>query len=161
MYEYPRVGVPRNAPRPLLPRLVKRTSFESNGCWTFLADKKRSHPKLGYKGKCEFVHRVGWQIHCGPIPEGAQVLHRCVGNGRCWNPMHLYLGNPQKNVIDRRVQGREGYRKGEINGRSKLTSDDIPIIRNSKATARHLGIVFGVHESSIEKVRSRHSWSHI
>jgi hypothetical protein len=49
--------------------------------------------------------RVSWQIHCGEIPAGLQVLHKC-DNPRCVRPDHLFLGTIADNVHDMLAKGR-------------------------------------------------------
>jgi len=50
-------------------------------------------------------HRVSWEIHNGPIPEGMSVLHKC-DNTICTNPEHLYLGTQTQNMQDAWDRGR-------------------------------------------------------
>ena len=73
-------------------------------CWEWTASL--SHNGYGQIIKCIdgkkkhlIAHRVSWEIHFGPIPEGMKVLHRC-DNRRCINPGHLFLGSCQDNTDD-------------------------------------------------------------
>lgn len=50
-------------------------------------------------------HRVSWELHNGPIPEGKLVLHKC-DNTICTNPDHLYLGTQTENTKDAWDRGR-------------------------------------------------------
>ena len=74
------------------------------GCWNWAGF---SYNESGYGGirsdtppyKKVRAHRVSWELHNGPIPDGVDVLHRC-DNPKCVNPDHLYLGSQADNMRD-------------------------------------------------------------
>lgn len=84
------------------------------GCWGWVGSRTpfgygqmrarthAPHPLL--------AHRVSWELHHGPIPEGGHVLHHC-DNPPCSNPAHLYLGDQRANNADRDRQGRSHFAK--------------------------------------------------
>ena len=51
------------------------------------------------------VHRLAWLLTYGEIPESLMVLHRC-GNPSCCNANHLYLGNHDDNMRDKKEHNR-------------------------------------------------------
>jgi hypothetical protein len=71
-------------------------------CWEWLASRdKDGYGKFG-RGR---AHRVSYELHFGPIPAAAMVLHTC-DNPWCVNPGHLYLGNGFDNARDKVDRGR-------------------------------------------------------
>jgi hypothetical protein len=76
--------------------------------WTGSVSGRYGHGEIGAGRRGEGnrkAHRVSWEIHRGPIPEGVQVLHRC-DNGLCVNPEHLRLGTQGDNMRDMSAKGR-------------------------------------------------------
>jgi len=82
---------------------------KTDGCWLW-----RPAPRTpnGYgslriqRNPVRYVlaHRFSYELHHGPIPEGALVCHTCDVK-RCVNPAHLYLG-------DHRTNGRDASERG-------------------------------------------------
>lgn len=150
--------------RPTIERMVLGTSQNENGCWLLNLSKSPSgHCVIGYKGLNFLAHRLSWEFFFGSIPKGKQVLHKCIGNGNCWNPKHLYLGNDLDNARDRVGQGRQFYPFGEKNHKTKLTSEQVLEIKrigknqNQSVTAAR----FGVKRSVVSHILNGHTWSHI
>lgn len=83
---------------------------KSGECWVWTAS---THHQWGYghfkfRGKVAQAHRVSWEMHNGPIPEGLLVCHRC-DNPPCIRPAHLFLGTDADNATDM-VAKRRHYR---------------------------------------------------
>jgi len=85
-----------------------------NGCWIWTGALRQGYGQISNK----VAHRVSWEIHNGPIPQGFFVCHHC-DNPPCVNPYHLFLGNAQDNTSDMIIKGRHHpkYRK---NGQETL-----------------------------------------
>ncbi|WP_374329204.1 HNH endonuclease [Streptomyces sp. PSKA30] len=67
-----------------------------SGCWLWTGSCNREGPSgygiVRYQGKTHLVHRVGFRLLVGEIPEGFQVSHaqpRWPHHTRCCNPNHL------------------------------------------------------------------------
>jgi hypothetical protein len=97
----------------LLKILNKHTIKTSDGCWIYTKNTKSTYPKI-YRGTDPITdnrishqaHRISYEIHKGPIPDGMFVCHTC-DNHKCWNPDHLWLGTTQENTQDRNRKNRQ------------------------------------------------------
>lgn len=152
---------------------------KSGACWTWTA--ARSYQGYGLIGvrragvkMMDRAHRVSWEMHFGPIPDGLFVCHHC-DNPPCVRPDHLFLGTAVSNGRDmqRKGRGRGGvsgenncsvkYPKvGERNGRAKLTAADVAAIRARYATGtetlRSLAAEFGIHNGTIGRIVKGERW---
>ena len=86
-------------------KYVEKPCSHPKGCWIWTGARDKGYGHLGItrngKTKLEKAHRVAWEMHNGPIPEGMWVLHNCFnGAGGCVNPDHLRLGTPKDNMND-------------------------------------------------------------
>src|SRR4051812_8621743 len=70
------------------------------GCWIWMGHINHlGYGKIKIDGLNLAVHRVSWEKHHGPIPDGLKVLHVCDIRC-CFNPDHLFLGTQLDNVRD-------------------------------------------------------------
>jgi hypothetical protein len=85
-------------------------------CWLWTGPKWNTAPKMNYgslycgrdtfcKHIRKLAHRISWEIHNGPIPNGLLVLHHCDVT-LCVRPDHLFLGTTKDNAQDRQRKGR-------------------------------------------------------
>jgi hypothetical protein len=147
--------------------IIKR----DNGCWEWQGaistcgyaqfaelinetDKRRRY-------KTARVHNWAYRNFKGNIPEGFEVCHKC-DNTICVNPEHLFIGTHLDNMSDSSKKGRQGVNKADSNGRSKLTSEIVEIIRN-KTIWHHgersrLAREFGVTPATISKLLKGDTW---
>ncbi len=74
---------------------------KADGCWSWSGPKTSSgYGCVHLTGTRRIgAHRVSYELHCGPIPAGLHVLHRC-DNPPCTNPDHLFLGTHADNMRD-------------------------------------------------------------
>lgn len=136
-----------------------------NGCWEWtgsLHSKGYGQMSGSRRGdrplKC---HRVSWELHRGPVPDGLQVLHRC-DNRRCVNPDHLFLGTAGDNSRDMVNKGRVS--RGERHPFAKLTAADVTELRRLSECGRpdrELAAVFGTSERNVRHVVDRDTWKHV
>jgi len=138
----------------------------SSGCWLWTASRIGGNKWHGQwrngEGQHELSHRAAWRMFVGEIPEGMFVLHRC-DDPICVNPAHLFLGTQTDNLNDMwaKKRARPKQSLGEKHGMSKLTSEMVREIRDSKETGVALSRKFGVTPTTICDVRKRRIWNHI
>ena len=92
---------------------------------------------------------------------GRNVNHHC-DNRACVNPEHLYIGSQADNVGDMAKRNRFGDMRGERNGRSKLTEDQVREIRQRlDEMCTVLAVEYGVTPTLISRIRKGKSWRHV
>lgn len=137
-------------------------------CWEWTAGRNRTNYgmfalELGPEKKIIHYqsHRVAWFLTYGPIPDGLIVCHKC-DNPPCVNPAHLFLGTYQDNARDRASKGRSRPRKGETNGNSKLTLEQVLEIRSRfkprVVTRVKLAEEYGVNVETIGRIVQGRGW---
>ncbi len=138
-------------------------------CWEWLGGKSKSGYALFCvnlsKGNRPSVRasRVMYFIHTGEHPTGKMVCHSC-DNPNCVNPNHLFLGTPKDNTQDMIKKGRKFVAKGEKVSTSKLTAEQVLIIRerrNNGALLRELAKDYSLDMTSISLIIRRRNWKHI
>jgi hypothetical protein len=83
---------------PVLDRLMARVTVDENGCWLYTGViQHHGYGRIGAAGRMVYTHRVTFEHHVGPIPEGLQLDHRCRVRA-CCNPAHLEAVTCQENL---------------------------------------------------------------
>lgn len=118
-------------------------------------------------------HRWGFEQIIGPIPDGMVVRHTC-DNPLCHNPTHWVLGSNADNSADMVDRGRS--LRGEANPASRLTADDVLIIkrdllpltargrgrgRGGEVTLKSIARRYGVTPPVIANIRDGKTWSEV
>lgn len=97
------------SPKPLLGRLLARV-VKTSACWLWTgAVNNKGYGLIGTplpnsRTKLLLVHRVSYDFHVGPIPDGATIDHLCY-TPRCVNPAHLEPVSLAENI--RRAAARK------------------------------------------------------
>lgn len=148
---------------PLVVRFFAKVKVGSETCcWNWTASKNhKGYGMIRTDEGFRSAHRVSYEIHRGPIPEGMFVCHHCDNPG-CVNPDHLFIGTPADNTADMDAKGRRSRRPGEANSNSKLNETDIIAIRTAKGiTQQKLAEQYGVGSQQISNIRRGISWAHV
>lgn len=154
---------------------VKKKFFDrimpepNTGCWLWMGGINAN----GYgvvKSKHNFgfcnSSRLSYFIHNGDYDRAKLVCHHC-DNPMCVNPDHLYLGTTQQNTDDKHRRNRADDRRGERNGRSKLSDEQIEYIRHryefksKKNNAVEIAKDLGVSSTIIYYIVKKQNWGHL
>lgn len=149
----------------LAPRTLKQRFHEKyevcpdTGCWLWTASTRGGYGAINVDGS-KLAHRLSWELHVGPIPEGLHVLHRC-DTPSCVNPDHLMLGTHQDNMTDKMQKGRHVSVKGSAQGTSKLTEEQALEIYHAEGLQREIAEQYGVAQSRVSAIKLKKIWRHI
>ena len=142
----------------------KYEDVTESGCWIWIAySLPNGYGRFGLNGKTELAHRASYMLHKGDIPEGFHVCHTC-DTPSCVNPDHLFLGTPKDNMQDCKKKGRmnNGNPKGESNGKSKLTENDVfeirDLLENSPYSQAKIAEIYEVYYTAISKIKYKRTW---
>lgn len=112
-------------------------------------------------GTHHMAHRVAYELHVGPIPDGHLIRHSC-DNPPCVNPRHLLPGLDADNTQDKVDRGRHPV--GEKIHFAKLTAAAVRDIRQRVSrgeSRRELAAKHGVSTATIGDIVLRKSWAHL
>src|SRR5438445_5858139 len=64
----------------LAARFWPKVKKSGSGCWLWSASRANGYGQIGsggHDGRPFGAHRVSWELHFGPIPDGLDVCHTC------------------------------------------------------------------------------------
>jgi hypothetical protein len=172
----------------LMARVKKLPGHNSCWLWAGPLNRPNGYGWIYLEGKDWSTHRAAYNFLVGKIPPGKCVLHKCdVKN--CVRPSHLYIGTKGDNARDAVRRGgmargarvrvshappgfrffirdwsrKHGYCKGEAQGNSKLTEQQVRKIRSAYPAKNtyELAREFGVQSETIRGIIRRVSWKHV
>lgn len=108
------------------PKVIK-----GDGCWEWSGTRNaRGYGKISRDhrpGTMDYAHRISWEIHFGPIPDGMDVRHFVCDNPPCVRPDHLRIGDRRANMADAMRKGR--LRTGLAHRDARLSDAQVRAIR--------------------------------
>lgn len=132
---------------------------KTDGCWLWTGICSHSgYGQTKYEnGKFVSAHRLAYVLTFGPISDGLFVCHRC-DNPKCVRPDHLFLGTHQDNMRDSAIKGR---RRGERNGRAKLSENEVLALRAGKVSVQELAKLKNISKSALYSAKRGKNWPYL
>lgn len=148
--------------------LLQRVKKLDSGCWFFTGSKDKDgygqchSTKYGKLLNVTRAHQMAYLIWVGKIVNNKVVCHTC-DNPSCVNPKHLFLGSILENNIDKINKGRANSAKGQKNGSSKLTKQEVLEIKKLKGikTSTELSKIYNVGFGQICRIWRGVDWGHL
>lgn len=139
--------------RSMAGRLLKSRVMERGYHYVTLVDKNR---RADWR-----LHRLVLHVFVGPCPEGFVACHN-DGNKDNNAVDNLRYDSQMNNLLDQYRHGTA--RVGSRHGLSKLTEDDVKVIKQKLAQgfrSGELAAMFGVHLTNIQHIKKGRSWKHV
>jgi hypothetical protein len=120
------------------------------GCWLWAGSSHwDGYGQLNVNGVPVKTHRLSWELHRGPIPDGMCICHRC-DFPPCVNPDHLFLGTFEDNARDMVNKNRHP--------KAKITLAQAREIAKSTESGPILGKKYGISRVSINYIKNGTTW---
>ena len=141
-----------------LERFMSHVHKHESGCWLWQAYrmKKSGYGFFRLPTKQEMAHRTAYRLFNGPL-DARDVMHKCDVPS-CVNPNHLVLGTHLENMQDAKRKGRISI--GEMHGRSKLTDEQVYLIRKSSKPQKEIAFEFGITQGHVSSLKSGAKWQY-
>lgn len=139
---------------------------EDNECWEWkLYKNKYGYGMTKIDGETVRSHRVVYQIaHPDENIKNKVIRHIC-DNTSCCNPSHLKSGTQAENIQDMVDRNRNRGASGLINGKCKLTEEEVIEIRdlfkNKFLYISELSEQFNITKTSVRRIIEGVSWKTI
>lgn len=134
-------------------------------CWPWTGTTRHGYGRLKVNGHMVGATRYFVAVVLGePLAADEDVCHHC-DNPPCQNRRHMFISDAEGNMRDCVAKGRWGGTRGEDNRNSVLTETKVREIRRRHAAGdgswRSLAREYRVNKSTIERVLTRKTWTHI
>lgn len=140
-----------------LDRFMSHVDKQESGCWLWTAYcMKNGYGFFRTPARHELAHRASYRLFNGQL-DTRDVMHKC-DVPKCVNPDHLVLGSRLENMQDAKRKGR--MRIGQKHGRSKLTEEQVFLIKKSNKPQKEIAVEFGITQSHVSCLKSGKKWQH-
>lgn len=149
--------VPNGVPKRYLLEVV--IPFDEDACLIWPYGKTNKYPSISVDGTTRPVIGIVCEARWGPAPSPQhEVAHKC-GVRACCAPRHLRWATVLENAQDRIIHGT--VLRGEMVPNSKLSADDVRIIRSLKGTMSEpkIAALFNVSRGAVNHIFRGNSWS--
>src|SRR5581483_10368211 len=88
-------------------RLMAKGERQADGCllWRGVKRDHEGYGAIKINGQRQRVHRVAYEVFCGPIPPGFNICHTC-DTPACFEPSHLRACSQQQNMREMAARAR-------------------------------------------------------
>lgn len=129
---------------------------DDGACWPWMGrsdkDGYGSIKLTDGKHRTVRAHRFSFLLHGGELTAGQAVLHRC-GNPACVNPNHLYAGDHNANMADRKAAGH--YLTGADATAALYSTATVKAIYRARGKRKEIAARFGVSPSQVTNIKRR------
>jgi len=137
-------------------KFYANTIANESGCmeWQGALGGSTGYGKVKHEGRAIDTHRASWLLSRGPIPAGMDVCHTC-DNRSCVNPLHLFLGTRQQNMIDGVAKGRVSTARAVAAHRVTLTDNEvrhIDALAESGMPQETIAKLFNIARQTVSKI---------
>lgn len=131
-------------------------------CWPWMACRDDyGYGDLNVNGRHLKAHRLAWEFHFGPIPDGLKALHSC-DNPPCCNPANLFTGTDADNSADMMRKGRWNGPRGEQHHKAKIDEQQVQEIRSLRAGGWSQAAIarrFCISQTSVHYILTGRNWA--
>lgn len=138
-----------------------RMQSSADGCWIYPSSRDRDgYATYKEARRATRAHRAAYLSAHGALPPAPSnyVLHRC-DQPACVRPDHLFAGSARDNAID--AMQKDRHSRGERNGASKLTPEQVKAIRRDARTQSAIAADYGIRQTTVSEIRSAYRWGHV
>lgn len=146
---------------------VSQRTEISGECIVWIGPKNKDgygmfQPTPNCKKEHILMHRWAYWKHVSMEISSNDVIRHSCDNPACINPNHLIKGTHNDNVQDRVSRQRSAV--GEVNGRSKLTEENVKEIKadiNKGKLKTDIAKKFGITRRTVKFIEDGKIWKHL